>query len=140
MPRPILDLATALANVLGGSFTLATNVFPSPVRPAGDGVPDEAIFVGKGTQPPPDKLFRGKEIRNAAIQIRSRGERGDFDGADILADSIRDATRFMDVSPGSDLEDYMSVEAVDSEPNSLGQDDQEHWEHSVNVEMKYVDG
>lgn len=142
--RPIEDLADALAVALGAGFdtppTAGANVFFGPVRPQGDGVPHKALFTGPGVASSPDKAFRGSGVRNAAVQVRSRGNVGDFDGAWTLAENIRDAVNDMVTIPGSLLQEYMSVEAVDSEPLSLGQDDQEHWEMAVNVEMKYTIG
>jgi len=137
VPRPDKDLADALATALGAGFArppaAGANVFHGPVRPFGTGVPHKAIFCGPGAASPPVRQFRGGEIRRAAVQIRSRADVGDFEASELLARSVWDAIEFATIAG------YIQVQAVDSEPVSLGQDDQEHWEFVVNVELQYYD-
>lgn len=138
MARPIEDLAKAVAGVLPG-FTIGVDVFFGPVRPAEDGIPHECIFMVPGPPEQPIVMPRSVEVKTARVMVRIRGERGDFDGGLALAELVRSTTRDMDVDTISDLSDYFEVRARDGEPNMLGQDDQEHWEFSVNVEMRYVE-
>ena len=141
MPRPMLDIATELGSVLTG-FTFDVNVFPFAVRPFqknGVGavlIPDKAIFVVTGTSPEPTRMFRAGDIRVANVQIFFR-DKGPLEPIEAQARIIWLAARDMDVSPGSTLQDYISVFTSNSEPIFVGKDNQEHEQFSINVEATY---
>ena len=142
MAQPDKDIATALDNLLAG-FTQGTDLFFGPVRPFDETasaviIPHKAIFCTSLGGPPPTRMFRRPDIRVATVQVRVRGDVGQFEATETIARDVWEKTRDMDVSAGGDLSDYISVFAANSEPIQLGQDNQEHWEFAINVEMTYV--
>jgi hypothetical protein len=135
MPRPSSDMATALVAALGAGYTLGGNVFYGPVRPqdSATGVPHKAVFCVPAGGDSVVRMMRTTDIRTAAMEIRLRGEPNNFEDAETFAREVWDATQNMTISG------YFSVLASSSEPLQLGQDDQEHFEFMVPVEMRYVD-
>ena len=140
-----IDLATALATALSRVVapTSGATVFAGPVRPADPpAVPHEAIHcvppVGSGDSR--QTFRRAGKVRFSELQVRSRGERDDFDSAATLAESIHVALNNLTVLQVTGGLRYLAVLVSDGNPIMLGQDDQEHWEFVTNVEMTYDDG
>ena len=70
MPTP-LDIATGVASSVG-SLTLGTNCFAGPVRDAGSGIPNTAVFVvGTGGFPVEVFLDGGSKggLKKPTVQI-----------------------------------------------------------------------
>ena len=136
MRRPSIDLATALSTLLG-DFALGTNIFAGPERPKSASIPSRALFVVPIGGAAKQRTFRGGGVRSPSMQIRVRGEAGDFDGAETDARTVWTAVDDM-VTDSGELVEYISALASNSEPIFVGKDDQERFVFTVNVEMKYV--
>ena len=142
--RPNLDLATALDTFVATTptpnvtLTLDTNLFAGPVRPPGDGIPEQAVFVNQTGGRLIDTFRTTTPTRVATLQVRVRGNPDEFGEVDALARDILVKIHNLAVSPVDvSAANYMAVLNVDGEPLNLGQDDKEHWEFSINVEMTY---
>ena len=124
-------LDIALATHLGddvAALTLGASVFYAPVSPPNDFVPDEAVFcILGGGAAPIAKNGQADVISQPECQIRVRGAKRDYTGGLDLARLVLASVNF------APLTDYIDVRAVESEPNFLGNDDQDSPEWSINV-------
>ena len=143
--RPNIDLATALDTFVATTpspnitLTLDTNLFAGPVRPPGDGIPEQCVFVNHTGGALIDTFRDSAPTRVASVQVRVRGNPDDFATAEALARDVWARIHNLTVTSVAGALPYMVVLNLDGEPNNLGQDDKEHWEFSINVEMTYDD-
>lgn len=127
---PEVDLVDELVTAL--SLTAGTDIFDSPVRPPGRGVAEKAIFISPSGGPAPQALAgQALAIRRSALTVRVRGDQSDFDGGLSFARSARDAIQY------AALAAYIDVRIQETDPIYLGQDDEEHHEWNINVEMSF---
>ena len=130
MPTP-LDIATGVASSVG-SLTLGTNCFAGPIRDAGEGIPNTAVFVvGTGGFPVEAYLDGGSKggLEKPTVQILVRSDRNDFSGGVTLADSVLAA---IDMTPPTG---YVEARTTTSDPIYIGTDDTGHHEWSINVTL-----
>ncbi len=143
--RPNLDLATALATALGRIMapTSGANTFAGPVRPAQPevGIPHDAIFVYVPGGDPVQQTFRRKaKIRQPIVMVHIRGDVALYGETEVIARSVVSALNNLVVLPVGGGGRYKAVLVNVSEPIQLPQNDTEHWEFMVPVEMTYDDG
>lgn len=127
---PGIDLVDHLATAL--SLTAGTDIFDGRVRAPGRGVAEKAVFVQPTGGPPPQALSgQTVAIRRSALQVRVRGDQEDYAGGLVFARSVRDAIQYAPIAG------YIDVRIQDQEPIPLPQDDEEHHEWTINVEMSF---
>ena len=108
--------------------TTGTNLFYGPVRPAGDEYPSRCIFVvPTGGAAPEAFLGQSYAYRRSALQIRTRGDRQDYNAALADARAIRDVVHY------AVLSGYVDCRVQNTEPIPLGTDEAGHHEFSINV-------
>jgi len=128
-----VDLATAIGtNVVAA--TLGTNCFHGPVRPPEDDYETEAVFCIEGGGPAAEPN-NGKTTRVvfAEVQVRTRGDKDDYDGGKDFTDSIFSYTEHASISG------YINVRDLSAAPIYLGKDAGGRHEWSYTVEMIYED-
>jgi hypothetical protein len=131
------DLAVATILQTAGVGTLGSTIFRGPVRPVGAGVPHKAAFCLATGGPAPESQCAanvGPDILRATVQVRVRGNVGDYGGGVGFARQIWTALQRATYSG------YMGIVCRESEPVYLGRDDTEHDEWSVNVETTREEG
>lgn len=123
--KAVVDVIDAAA--LG--YTLGTDLFRGEVRaPVPGQIPHKAVFALVTGGPAPQMQIaanEGPDIRTQNVQVRVRGNVGDFEATQDDAEAIYKALHRAEVAG------YMSIEAI-GEPQSLGQDDTEHPEWVLN--------
>lgn len=130
------DLRThLLAQGVGAS----TSVFIGNRRREGNGIPHRAIFVTLvGGAAPNEFLGNGAfgTYKRPTLQVRVRGDVGDFATGRDLANSAWDACQAPALS--GTLAAYVRVVNIQSAPAFMGLDDTEHpeWVFSVRMEKK----
>lgn len=131
MPTPDSDLVTALDTAL--SLASGTNLFRGPVREVSADCPPTAVFcLTTGGPPPSPYIGIGEDFRRSTVQVRIRSDLADtFETGQELARSVLTALQRAVVSG------YVWCYVRESEPNYLGQDDNENHEWSVNVELAW---
>lgn len=118
------------------SLSVGNNLFRGPVRPPSKGkIPSEAVFAldTSGLEPQyciGDKT--GQALLFTFVQVRVRGCPNDYSGGRDLADKV--LTSFHDY-PKNPIEGLMNIQPRESSPIYLGQDDTEHHEWSMNLEV-----
>lgn len=118
-------------------LVLGTNLFRGEVRaPVTGQIPGRAVFALTTGGPVPTMFVQGNtgpDVRDVSVQVRVRGDVGAFEDGQALAESVWKALQRVEVA------DYMSVAMRESAPASLGQDDTEHPEWSMNVDTRRED-
>jgi hypothetical protein len=131
------DLAVATILQTKGVGTVGTTIFRGPVRPVGAGIPHKAAFCLATGGPAPlthDAGNAGPDILRASVQVRIRGNVGDYANGVAFARAVWFALQ------RATYTGYMSVICQESEPIYLGRDDTEHDEWSVNVATMREEG
>lgn len=128
-----IDSSVAASIAAGvASLTVGTNLFTGPMRPAGGGMPGEAVFVLAQGGPSPTVYAdggAGHTLREPAVQILCRGE----SGAGALAGATDQADAILEVVELFTPADAIQALAVESAPNYLGTDEQGRHLHSINL-------
>ena len=126
---PDISLATHIADNVSGA-TLNTNVFHSPVVPPDDYTPAKAVFCLEtgGSVASPD-CGTAKRTVYPHIQVRVRGEEGDYRGGKEFADLVFRATEHASVAG------YINVRNLSAMPNYIGTDNNRRHEWSWYAEM-----
>lgn len=129
--RPGIDILNYL-DAHSTAVTGGTNLFQGIVRPS-SAVPVECVFVlGDGGRPPDRVLGTAIQINHPHVEIviRSNG----FTSGLTLAWAVQDTLQSASPSTGNA---YMDVRVLQSQPNFLSQDKNNHYHWSVNVEVLY---
>lgn len=126
--RPDHDLADHLRGELG-DLALGKNLFIGPVRPVSDHVPARAVFVMASGGPSPEAMLEPAYLRSASLDIRIRGESGNYmEGSDLAID-VRDAVHYAEIT------NYIDIRCIDAHPTYIGEDDSGHPEWTLTVTM-----
>lgn len=129
---PTQDVATHLASA-GLSLTVGTNLFMGPVRAAGDGIPQAAVFVhGQGGDAPEPYQGASGSTWEVEVEVTIRSEPKDFTGGRTRARAILQAIHL------ASLSGYYSVRSEDAEPDYLEQDDAGCHEWAVAFTLAWV--
>jgi hypothetical protein len=133
---PVAEPDAAVADLLataGIGLTKGSNLFRGPVRPDLFGVQNKSVFCLATGGPINQRLLgnqQGYTVKTVQVRLRSRA--GDFDGGQLLGRQIRDALH------GKVTTDYLAVLVREPEPNYLGQDADDRYDWSLNVELHRV--
>lgn len=121
----VIDTATA-------SLTKGVNLFASPLRPEGNGIPGEACFVYSWGGPAPQVYNdggAGKNLNLIDCQITLRWTSDSPKAGDDLAAVLYNALR------KSTPTGTIAAEAQNSAPLYLGQDDKGHHVWTINLRL-----
>jgi hypothetical protein len=104
------------------------------VRPPEDGYATKAVFCieGGGPAAEPDNGSTKRTVF-AEVQVRTRGDKDDYDGGKDFTDSIFSFTEHATISG------YFNVRNLTAAPIPLPQDAGGRYEWSYTVEMMYED-
>jgi hypothetical protein len=131
MASPQRDLTAHIATTLG--LTEGLDAFVGEVRPPASGsagVRQKAVFCRSVGNPPPSLVMgRNNDILVANVQVFIRGNRGQYADTETFARSVWQACHDVDVSG------YFKVLVVESEPDDLGRDENDHPMWSLNARM-----
>lgn len=133
MTVPASDIAVHLAGS-GISLTQGTNLFTGPIREVSSvgNVPKDAVFVkGLPGGLPERTMGQEDEIRSplVTIQVRNTG----FNDGDTGARDIQE------VMQGVEINGYLDIDAQQSEPFYIGQDNEGLHMWSLIYRLKYID-
>lgn len=119
MTNPVSGVVDFLDGEAGLSLTKGTNLWQGhPIGP-NSAVPTDAVFVSPAGGPPPQR-FMGltSEIRYTLIAIHLRWSK--FGAGNLKAQAIQKALQDAAISG------YLDIEAMESLPTYIGQDDNGH--------------
>lgn len=124
MADPVVDVATYLGSE--SSLTLGSDLFYGLVRAPSDVVPIRSVFVLGYPGPKPLRVLgTAKEVRKEPVQVMVRSS-GYEDGYTLAREAYR-------VLQSATMAGYMDLQARQSEPIYLGEDERflHHW--SINL-------
>jgi len=129
--KPEETIATYIATSLA-VYTLGTNCFYGPVTPD----PVEGCWVVPTGGPPP-KRFIGEteQQKHYSFQIRTRSDKGDFDGALLNARNVSDTLH--DAIHSGTFASYLDIVLLQSQPMFIGFDDYGRPQFSQNIEAHF---
>jgi hypothetical protein len=132
--NPHRDIAEHIADNVS-SLTEGENLFATHVQPAGPIIPSQAVFVFTSGGLPP-LAFNGEggvALRRPRVIIRVRTEKDDLDGGEDLANEVRDAVDFANISG------YMDIVLDQHAPNFISNIDDPYPEWSIRLTAWYVE-
>jgi len=131
MTVPANDVATEL-NGAGISLTLGTNLFTGPLREVSSFTPKNSVFVkGLPGGIPERTMGQSDEIRSPLVSVQVRNT--SFNGGDTKVRDIQETLA------GVTISGYLDVEAQQSEPLYIGQDNEGLHMWSMIYSLKYID-
>jgi len=134
VPRADLEVANQL-NAQIVSLALGTNLFHSPVKPPGTGVPIACVFcvMPFGGLGPLPYLGKNEDFLEQHVQVFVRGARDDFSGSNALAREIWSALhRATPIAAG-----YITILVRESQPTYIGLDNTESPRWVLNTRLLY---
>ena len=135
LKNPALDLVDFLTTKAAGgvALTKGTNLFVGFARRQ-DATPSPSVFALNTGGPPPLPYLNGgrrADVR-AMVQVMVRSAVNDFETGETIAREVL-AWLHQQTVPG-----YVAVLARDSQPAFLGEDSNNHYMWSLNLECQYV--
>lgn len=126
--EPEEDLVKHLASNVS-RLRQGRNLWAGPVRPTGQGVPTEAVFVfPSGGESPEGFIGELTKIHRPFILIIVRGEKENFDEGLALTRAIRDATHYAEITG------YIDWRVLSVEANYAGTDEPRNPEWTITAQ------